>query len=323
MDRRTIGKTDLTSGSFGLGCNRMIDAENGDMIAVAHRAIDIGMNQFDGADVYGFGKCEDFLGKVLKQRRDEATIVSKFGMVRTPEGQASVNVRPDYVRSACDASLKRLNMDHIDLYYQHRMDLSVPIEETVGAMAGLVKAGKVRALGLCNTTPELIKRAHKIHPIAAVQMEYSLMERGVEKGVLPTCQKLGITFVAYGPLTYAFLAGEVKTRADLPANDQFRGRMTRFTDENLSHNVKMLTTINAIADEVDATPAQVALAWCLHRPWDVLPIPGSSKPKHLRENARAASIKLSPAQVKLLDKTFAPSAVKGAGAQMAPMRSGA
>jgi aryl-alcohol dehydrogenase-like predicted oxidoreductase len=323
MERRTIGKSKLTSGPLGLGCNRMIDAENGDMISVAHNAIDMGMNQFDGADVYGFGKCEDFLGKVLKQRRDEATIVSKFGMVRTPEGQASVNVRPDYVKSACDASLKRLNMDHIDLYYQHRMDLSVPIEETVGAMADLVKAGKVRALGLCNTTPELIKRAHKVHPIAAVQMEYSLMERGVEKEILPICQKLGITFVAYGPLTYAFLAGEVKTRADLPANDQFRGRMTRFTDENLSHNVKMLTTINKIADEVDATPAQVALAWCLHRPWDVLPIPGSSKPKHLRENIGAARIKLSDAQVKLLDKTFAPNAVKGGGAQMAPMRSGA
>ena len=321
MKRRTIGKSNLTSGSFGLGCNRMIDATNGDMISVAHNAIDMGMNQFDGADVYGFGKCEDFLGKVLKHRRDEATIVSKFGMVRTPEGAASVNVRPDYVKSACDASLGRLNMDHIDLYYQHRMDLSVPIEDTVGAMADLVKAGKIGAIGLCNTTADLIKRAHKVHPIAAVQMEYSLMERGVEKDVLPTCQKLGITFVAYGPLTYAFLAGEVKTRADLPPNDQFRGRMTRFTDENLSHNVKMLATINKIADEVDATPAQVALAWCLHRPWDVLPIPGSSKPKHLRENVRAADIKLSPAQVKLLDKTFAPNAVKGAGAVMTPVRS--
>jgi aryl-alcohol dehydrogenase-like predicted oxidoreductase len=319
MKRRTIGKSQLISGSFGLGCNRMIDAENGDMVSVAHTALDIGMNQFDGADVYGFGKCEDFLGKVLKQRRDEATIVSKFGMVRTPEGAASVNVRPDYVKQACDASLGRLNMDHIDLYYQHRMDLNVPIEETVGAMADLVKAGKIRAIGLCNTTADLIKRAHKVHSIAAVQMEYSLMERSVEEDVLPTCQKLGITFVAYGPLTYAFLAGEVQKRADLPQNDQFRMRMTRFSDENLSHNVKMLTTINKVAEEVNATPAQVALAWCLHRPWDVLPIPGSSKPKHLHENANAADIKLSAAQVKLLDRTFAPDAVKGAGAQMMPV----
>jgi aryl-alcohol dehydrogenase-like predicted oxidoreductase len=318
MERRTIGKSGLTSGSFGLGCNRMIDATNGDQISVAHNAIDIGMNQFDGANVYGNGMCEDFLGKILKHRRDEVTLVSKFGMIRTPT--PGVNVRPEYVKQACDESLGRLKMDHIDLYYQHRMDLSVPIEETVGAMADLVKAGKVKALGLCNTTPDLIRRAHKVHPIAAVQMEYSLMERGVEKGVLPTCQKLGITFVAYGPLTYSFLAGAVTSQADV-ANDAFRSRQTRFTEDNISHNVKMLATINKVADEVDATPAQVALAWCLHRPWDVLPIPGSSKPKHLRENARAASIKLSDAQVKLLDKTFAIGAAKGAGGSMAPVRS--
>ncbi len=321
MKSRKIGRTNLPSGALGLGCNRMLDPDNADMVKVANEAIDIGMNQFDGADVYGFGKCEIFLGKVLKDRRDEATIVSKFGTVRTPEGQASVNVRPDYVKSACDASLGRLNMDHIDLYYQHRMDLSVPIEDTVGAMADLVKAGKVRALGLCNTTPELIRRAHLVHPIAAVQMEYSLMDRGVEQDVLPTCKELGITFVAYGPLTYAFLAGEVKTRADLPANDGFRGRMTRFTDENLSHNVKMLAIINQVAEEVDGTPAQVALAWCLHRPYDVLPIPGSTKPRHLQENAAAADIKLSAAQIALLDSTFASDKVKGAGAQIVPVRS--
>lgn len=318
MKSRKIGKTELLSGLFGLGCNKMLDPNNADMVAVAHEAIDIGMNQFDGADVYGEGKCEIFLGTILKSRRDEATIVSKFGMIRTPQG-AVVNVKPDYVKQACDASLGRLQMDHIDLYYQHRMDLNVPIEDTVGAMAGLVKAGKVKEIGLCNTTSDLIRRAHKVHPIAAVQMEYSLMERGVEKDVLPTCKELGITFVAYGPLTYAFLAGEVKKHDDLPQNDAFRRRQSRFTDENLDHNVKMLAALNQVATEVGATPAQIALAWCLHRPFDVLPIPGSSKPKHLEENAEAADVHLTELQVKLLDSSFSVGAAKGDGAMMAPV----
>jgi len=313
MKARKIGKTNLTSGAFGLGCNRMLDPDNADMVKVANEAIDIGMNQFDGADVYGQGKCEIFLGKVLKSRRNEATIVSKFGMVPGPQGM-SVNVTPAYVKQACDASLQRMGFDTIDLYYQHRMDPNVPIEDTVGAMADLVKAGKVKALGLSNTTGDLIRRAAKVHPIAAVQMEYSLMERSVEKDVLPACKELGITLVAYGPLTYAFLSGEVQKPADLPQTDMFRRRQSRFEEENLKHNVTMLAALNKVAAEVDATPSQVALAWCLHRPYDVLPIPGSSKPHHLHENAKAADIKLSPAQVASLDAAFAPGAAKGSGA---------
>jgi aryl-alcohol dehydrogenase-like predicted oxidoreductase len=181
-----------------------------------------------------------------------------------------------------------------------------------------VKAGKVKAIGLCNTTADLIRRAHKVHPIAAVQMEYSLMERGVEKEVLPACKDLGITFVAYGPLTYAFLAGEVKKPDDLPQGDMFRRRQSRFTEENLDHNVKMLDALDTVATEVGATPAQIALAWCVHRPYDVIPIPGSSRPKHLSENSEAADLHLTADQLKLLDDAFAVGAAKGDGAMMAP-----
>lgn len=315
MRKRTIANTKLQGGVMGLGCNRLLDPDDKDQVAVAHAAIDLGMNQFDGADVYGDGRCELFLGKVLKERRSEAIVVSKFGMIRTDKG-VIVDVRPEYVRQACDASLKRLGMDHIDLYYQHRMDPDIPIEDTIGAMADLVKAGKVGAIGICTTTADLIRRAHKTHPLAIVQMEYSLMERGVEKDVLPVCKELGITFVAYGPLTYAFLTGAVQARADLPRNDPFRMRQSRFSDDAIPHNLKLLAALQDVAREVDATPAQVALAWCLHQPWDVLPIPGSSKPHHLRENAAAADIALTPDQVRRLDATFAPDAPKGDGGPM-------
>jgi aryl-alcohol dehydrogenase-like predicted oxidoreductase len=316
MKKRTIANTGLHGGVMGLGCNRLLDPTNADMVKVAHTAIDLGMNQFDGADVYGDGRCEIFLGQVLKERRNEAIIVSKFGMVRGADGRVVVNVRPEYARQACDASLTRLGMDHIDLYYQHRMDPDIPIEDTIGAMADLVKAGKVKAIGICTTTADLIRRAHKAHPLAVVQMEYSLMERGVEADVLPVCKELGITFVAYGPLTYAFLTGEVQKQADVPQWDMFRVRQSRFTEDSISHNLKLLNALNAVAKEANATPAQIALAWCLHRPWDVLPIPGSSQPHHLHENAAAADISLTQDQVRRLDAAFAPSAPKGDGGPM-------
>lgn len=302
-------------GALGLGCNRLLDPGDAEMVKVAHAAIDLGMNLFDGADMYGDGRCETFLGKVLRDRRDEALIVSKFGMVRSAEGPGYViDASPAYVRRACDMTLQRLGMDHLDLYYQHQMSADVPIEETVGAMAELVVQGKVREIGVCNTTPALIRRAHAAHPLAAVQMEYSLMDRAVETEVLPLCNELGIAFVAYGPLTYAFLSGAVKTRDDLPAEDGFRMRQSRFAAENLVHNYGLLHDLERIAEEVDAKPAQVALAWCLHRPYDVLPIPGSSKLTHLRENAAAADIALSDAQVARLDAAFGQGAVRGAGA---------
>ena len=316
MRQRAIGRTALKSGALGLGCNRLLDHDNADQVTVAHKAIDLGMNQFDGADIYGAGKCETFLGRVLKDRRDDAVIVSKFGMVAGPQGM-STDVTPGYVKQACDASLKRLGMETIDLYYQHRMDPKVPIEDTVGAMAELVKAGKVKAIGLCNTTADLIRRAHKVHPLAAVQMEYSLMERSVEADVLPTCKELGITFVAYGPLTYAFLSGEVKSRADVDQSDGFRLRQSRFSDEAIAQNLKLVGVLQDVAKEVGATPSQIALAWCLHRPYDVLPIPGSSRPKHLHENAEAANVALTQDQVRRLDAAFAPGAATGAGASMA------
>ena len=317
MKSRTIGNTSLQSGPLGLGCNRMLDPANAEMVAVANTAIDIGICQFDGADSYGAGLCEKFFAKVLKARRNEATIVTKFGMVRQPEGGFAVDGSPAYARKACEASLARLDMDCIDLYYLHRIDPKVPVEESIGAMAELVKAGKVKQIGISNAPAEVIRRAHKTHPLAAVQMEYSLLERSVEKEVLPACKELGIAFVAYGPLTYSFLSGAVQKLADLAPDDLFRRRQSRFAEESISHNLKLLAALDEVRAESGGTRAQLALAWCLHRPWDVLPIPGSTKLKHLKDNAAAADIHLTPAQVAKLDAAFAPEAVKGSAAGVA------
>jgi aryl-alcohol dehydrogenase-like predicted oxidoreductase len=311
MKSRNIGKTSLKSGVLGLGCNRLLDPADAELVSVANAALDAGMNQFDGADAYGDGQCEVFFAKVLKPRRSEATIITKWSFVRQPDGTVKIDASPAYARKACEASLKRLEMDCIDLWYLHRTPADVPIEDSIGAMADLVKAGKVKEIGICNTNAETLRRAHKVHPLAAVQMEYSLMSRGVEKEVLPACKELGITFVAYGPLTYAFLSGDVNKHEDLPQGDMFRRRQSRFTDENLAHNVAMLAALDEVVKETGATRSQVAIAWCLHRPWDVLPIPGSSKLVHLRENLAAADVKLSAAQVAKLDAAFAPGKVKG------------
>lgn len=320
MKSRTIGNTPLRSGPLGLGCNKMLDPANAEMVSVANAAIDMGICQFDGADVYGDGLCEKFFAKILKPRRSEVTLVTKFGMVRQPDGGVLVDGSPAYARAACEASLARLDMDCIDLYYLHRIDPKVPVEESIGGMADLVRAGKVREIGICNATADAIRRAHKTHPLASVQMEYSLLERGVEKEVLPACRELGITFVAYGPLTYAFLSGEVKTHGDLPQDDMFRRRQSRFVDENIAHNLKLLAALDEVRAESGGTRAQLALAWCLHRPWDVLPIPGSTKLKHLKENAAAADIRLTPAQVARLDAAFSPGAAKGSAAVTPPAK---
>jgi aryl-alcohol dehydrogenase-like predicted oxidoreductase len=314
MKSRKIGNTSLQSGLLGLGCNKMLDPDNAEMVAVANAALDLGINQFDGADSYGAGLCEKFFAKVLKARRNQATIVTKFASLRQPDGSIAVDGSPAYARKACEASLQRLEMDCIDLYYLHRIDPKVPVEESIGAMADLVKAGKVKQIGISNATADVIRRAHKTHPLAAVQMEYSLLERGVEQEVLPVCKELGITFVAYGPLTYAFLSGEVQKHADLPQNDMFRRRQSRFTEENIPHNLKLLAALDEVRAECGGTRAQLALAWTLHRPWDVLPIPGSTKLAHLRDNAAAAEIKLTPVQVAKLDAAFAPGAARGSSA---------
>ncbi len=314
MKSRMIGNTNLTSGPLGLGCNKMLDPANAEMVSVANTAIDIGINQFDGADVYGDGLCETFFGKVLKPRRKEITLITKFGMIRHPDGSVVVDGSPAYARKACEASLQRLDLECIDLYYLHRIDARVPVEESIGGMADLIKEGKVREIGICNTSADILRRAHKAHPLAAVQMEYSLLERGVEKEVLPACKELGITFVAYGPLTYAFLSGEVQSHGDLPQDDMFRRRQSRFVEENISHNLKLLSALDQVRAESGGTRAQLALAWCLHRPWDVIPIPGSTKLNHLKDNAGAADIKLTPAHVAKLDAAFAPGTAKGSGA---------
>jgi aryl-alcohol dehydrogenase-like predicted oxidoreductase len=311
MNPRNIGKTSLKSGPLGLGCNKMLDPANAEMVSVANAAIDTGICQFDGADVYGDGLCEKFFAKILKPRRNEVTLVTKFGMVRQPGGGVVVDGSPAYARRACEASLARLDMECIDLYYLHRIDTQMPVEEQIGGMADLIKAGKVREIGICNASADVIRRAHKTHPLAAVQMEYSLLERGVEAEVLPVCKELGITFVAYGPLTYAFLSGEVKSHDDLPQDDMFRRRQSRFVEENISHNLKLLAALDEVRAQSGGTRAQLALAWCLHRPWDVLPIPGSTKLKHLKDNAAAADIKLTPAQVARLDAAFAPGMARG------------
>ncbi len=314
MNSRNIGNTALRSGPLGLGCNRMLDPADAQMVAVANSAIDIGINQFDGADSYGGGRCEKFFAKVLKPRRNEATIVTKFASIRHPDGSIAVDGSPAYARRACEASLKRMDMDCIDLYYLHRIDAKVPVEESIGAMADLVKAGKVKQIGISNATADVIRRAHQTHPLAAVQMEYSLMERSVEKEVLPVCKELGITLVAYGPLSYAFLSGEIQKRADLMPEDMFRRRQSRFCEESIPHNLKLLAVLDEVRAECGGTRAQLALAWCLHRPWDVLPIPGSTKLRHLKDNAAAADIELTPAQVAKLDAAFAPGAARGSGA---------
>jgi aryl-alcohol dehydrogenase-like predicted oxidoreductase len=310
--QRAIGASRLTCGIIGLGCNQLLDPANPEAVSVVHRAIDLGINQFDSADLYGDGRSEEFLGRALRGRRNETVMVSKFGVRRTAQGNV-LDGSPQYVRRACDASLQRLGMSEIDLYYQHAMDPAVPIEETIGAMAELARAGKIKAIGLCNTTPELIRRAHAVHPLAAVQMEYSLMERRIEDDVLPACQELGITLIAYGPLAYAFLAGQVRTRADLPETDRFRRRQSRFQDGNIAENLALLTTLNQTAAEIGTTPAQIALAWCLHRPYDVLPIPGSTRLRHLEENAASAEIRLSRQQIDRLDAAFTCGAAHGDG----------
>jgi aryl-alcohol dehydrogenase-like predicted oxidoreductase len=310
MKQRTIGGTSLRSGQIGVGCNRLIDPANPEQVAMANAALDLGVLHFDGADSYGNGKCELFFGKVLKPRRNEMTLVSKFGVVRNPDGSMGSNGRPEYAAVACEASLKRMETDVIDLYYLHRMPRENPIEDTVGAMADLVKAGKVLQIGLSNCTVDHVRRAHKVHPIAAVQMEYSLMERKHEADLLPVCKELGITFVAFGPMAFSFLTGSIRKPEDL-GNDGARARQSRFNGDNLAHNVELLAVVDKLAAELGITPAQLALAWTLHRPWDILPIPGSTKVANLKANIAACDVVLSQAQVKLLDETFSAGRIKG------------
>jgi aryl-alcohol dehydrogenase-like predicted oxidoreductase len=277
-------------------------ADEAESIATIHRALDLGITFLDTADMYGVGRNEDLVGRAIKNRRDRVTLATKFGNVRTADGGfAGVSGKPEYVRQACDASLKRLGVDVIDLYYQHRVDPETPIEETVGAMAELVKAGKVRYLGLSEAGPATIRRAHAVHPIAALQTEYSLWSRDPEDEILPTCRELGIGFVAYSPLGRGFLTGEYRTFEEF-APDDFRRRSPRFQGENFQKNLDLVKQVEAMAREKGVKPSQLALAWVLAQGDDIVPIPGTKRRAYLEENAAAVGVTLSPEDLARIDE---------------------
>ncbi len=307
MQRRTLGTQGLEVSAEGLGCMGMSEfygtSDEGEARATIHRALELGIDLLDTADQYGIGANEQLVGEAIADRRDAVVLATKFGVVRNPENPAgrSINGRPDYVHTACDASLRRLAIDHIDLYYQHRVDPDVPIEETVGAMAELVDAGKVRFLGLSEAGPETIRRAHAVHPISALQSEYSLWSRDLEEQVRPVLTELGIGLVAYSPLGRGFLTGQI-TSTDSLATDDFRRTNPRFQGANLEANLALVRRVEAIAREKDCTPGQLALAWVLAQGEDVVPIPGTKRRTYLEQNAQAAEVELTAADLAALDE---------------------
>ena len=302
--------------AIGLGCMGMSefygDGDEAESVATIHRALDLGCTFLDTADMYGPYKNEELVGRAIKGRRKEVVLATKFGIVRDPVNNMvrSISGKPDYVRQACDASLKRLGVDVIDLYYQHRVDPGTPIEETVGAMAELVRAGKVRYLGLSEAGVETLRRAHKIHPIAALQSEYSLWTRDPEGGVLAACRELGIGFVAYSPLGRGFLSGEIKRFDDLAAND-YRRFSPRFQGDNFAKNLALVERIKQIAAAKRCTPSQLALAWTLAQGDDIVPIPGTKRRKYLEENLAAADLALSAAELARIDEVSPKGAAAG------------
>ncbi len=316
MERRRLGSQGLEVSAEGLGCMGMSEfygpTDETEAIATIHRALDLGVDFLDTADMYGPFTNERLVGRALAGRRDEVVLATKFGNERREDGSwVRVNGRPEYVRAACEASLSRLGVEHIDLYYQHRVDKTVPIEETVGAMAALVSEGKVRYLGLSEAAPATIRRAHAVHPITALQTEYSLWTRDPEEEILPTVRELGIGFVAYSPLGRGFLAGRFRGPDDLGDEGDFRRRHPRFQDDNLARNLELLGRLEEIARDKSVTPAQLALAWVLHRGADVVPIPGTKKRRYLEENAAAAAIALSDEELARLDEALPPGVTAG------------
>src|SRR5215212_4582184 len=296
MRQRRLG--DLTVSALGLGCIGMSDFYGGrdeaEAIATIHRALDLGVTFLDTADMYRVGRNEELVGRAIRDRRDRVVLATKFGNVRAPDGAfLGVNGRPDYVRQACEASLKRLGVEVIDLYYQHRVDPNTSIEDTVGAMADLVRQGKVRHLGLSEAGPQTIRRAQAVHPIAALQTEYSLWSREPEGEILGTVRELGIGFVPYAPLGRGFLTGQIKTVDDLDPDD-YRRNTPRFQGENFERNLDLVREIEAVAREKGCTPAQLALAWVLAQGEDVVPIPGTKRRKYLEENVGALDLRLGP-----------------------------
>ena len=316
MDRRTLGSQGLEVSAEGLGCMGMSEfygpTNEAEAIATIHRALELGIDFLDTADAYGPFTNERLVGRAIAGRRDEVMLATKFGHERLEDGTpVRVNGRPEYVRTACEASLTRLGVDHIDLCYQHRVDKTVPIEETVGAMAALVREGKVRYLGLSEASSTTIRRAHAVHPITALQSEYSLWTRDPEQEILPTLRELGIGFVAYSPLGRGFLAGRFHGLDDLTEEGDTRRRHPRFQAETLAHNLELLERLEELARDEGVTPAQLALAWVLHRGKDVVPIPGTKRRRYLEENVAAATIALSADELARLDKALPPGAAAG------------
>lgn len=316
MEERYLGRSGLKVSSMGLGCMGMSEfygkADPEESVATIHRAIELGITFLDTADMYGNGENEGLVGKAVRARRNLVTLATKFGIVRNPvnPGSRTVNGHPDYVREACLASLSRLGVETIDLYYLHRVDPSVPIEETVGAMALLVKEGKVRHLGLSEPGAETLRRAHQTHPITAVQSEYSLWTRDPETEILPACRQLGIGFVAYSPLGRGFLTSRIRSSQDLPSDD-YRLRTPRFQKENLEKNRKLLSIIEEVAEKHQLTPSQVALSWLFAQGPDIVPIPGAKTRPHLEENVQTMKHPIPFLDVVRLAQAFPPGAVSG------------
>ena len=315
MQKRQLGSQGLEVSAIGLGCMGMSDFYGGrdeaEAVATLHRALELGVTMLDTADMYGVGSNEELVGRAIKGRRDGVVIATKFGNVRAPDGKPlGVNGKPDYVRSACEASLRRLGVEVIDLYYQHRVDPATPIEDTVGAMAELVRQGKVRHLGLSEAAPATIRRAHAVHPIAALQTEYSLWSRDPEDLILPTVRELGIGFVAYSPLGRGFLTGQIRSPEDLDADD-WRRQAPRFQGENFQRNLDLVARIEAIAARKGCTPGQLALAWVMARGEDVVPIPGTKRRRYLEENVAAAEISLTMGDLAEVDAAMPTGAAAG------------
>jgi len=314
MKHRRLGNSSIEISAIGLGCMTMIGlygaADDTESIATIHQAIDAGLNFIDTSDAYGNGSNEELVGRAIAGRREDVVLATKFGNVRKPDGKPGADGRPEFVIEACEASLKRLGVECIDLYYQHRVDPDVPIEDTVGAMARLVDQGKARALGLSEAAEATLRRAHAVHPIAALQTEYSLWTRFAEDALLPVCAELGTTFVAYSPLGRGFLAGAVRALDDLGESDRRRDH-PRFTAENIAHNTALLGPIDEIAAAKGCGPAQLALAWTMAKTDNLVPIPGTKRRDHLADNIAAIDIALTAGEIAALDAAAAPDFTAG------------